>query len=88
VKAWVEGTPRELEASRVATPEVRDSGTEKRLEVEEEMASVIWTNDEGAGSLATDHPLFWRRALKGKETPEERRASAKVDGRRETRRTL
>lgn len=52
------------------------------------MASAIRSNNEEAGSLATDNPLFWRRALKGKETPGERRVSAKVDGRRETRRTL
>jgi len=52
------------------------------------MASVIGNNDEEEGNLATGNPLSWRRASKGKETPGERRGSAKVDRRRETRRTL
>lgn len=102
VKAWVEGTPREHVHRGWQHPTVWNSRTEQSLEVEETVASpntdesvvgtgcasVIATNDEEAGSLATDHPLFWRSASKGKETPGERRASAKVDGRRETRRTL
>lgn len=50
VKAWVEGTPRELDVPRVATPAVRDSRTEKSLEVGRRMASVVRINDEEAGT--------------------------------------
>jgi hypothetical protein len=45
---------------------MRDSGTEKRLEVEGEMASVIGTNDEEAGSLATDNRCFGEGLRRGK----------------------
>jgi hypothetical protein len=54
VKAWVEGTPRELDVPRVATPSVRDSRMEQSLEVGRRMASVIRINDEEAGTWRQD----------------------------------
>lgn len=68
MKAWVEGTPRKLDAHTVATRWVWDARPERGLEAEERRTSVLRDNGEEAGSLETGHPLGSRRASKGKGT--------------------
>jgi len=68
VKAWVEGTPRELDAPAVATRPMRDARPEQGLEAEECGTSVPQDNGEEAGSLETGHPLGSGRTSKGKGT--------------------
>jgi hypothetical protein len=83
VRAWVEGTPRKLNAAAMATWWVRDARPEQGLEAEERGTSVLRDNGEEAGSLETGHPLGSGRASKGKGTLGEMSESRRKPARRQ-----
>jgi hypothetical protein len=87
VKAWVEGTQGSPCAEGGDTHRVRlESGEKPRGGGREDFG--LQDQPRGGRDPVTGNPLLARKDFERERTPEERRVSARVDGRRETRRTL